>query len=153
MEKITGAGWRELQTQLEDFFEIVRMLLKYDEQTGRASRLEPHLHLLRKAVSQAPQSEVRVFLRDLGGWVYHVVVEWRCPIVQMTTTWVHEDGIRREREELFENTEHPVHGIVCVTDLFERACEIDLSGSGNVASSTLELIHESSAEVAESRAQ
>ncbi len=121
--------FRELTERKEDFLKIVQLLVEFDEKTGRYLKYkDPETHYMRRAVAACSPDHVRVFLRHLGGFIYAVVAEVRSAGGLTATAWVHEDGIRQERDGL--DGAHPVHGIVCVTDLYEEgAHEVDLAAS------------------------
>lgn len=119
-----GDSWRELVSRKEEFLKIVQLLVDFDEKTGRYTRYrDQETHFMRRAVACADQERVRIFLKHLGGYVYSIVAEVSSPGGVVATAWVHEDGIKQEREGA--DSLHPVHNIVCVSDLFEKAapCE------------------------------
>lgn len=114
--------WVELREEKGSFQSILRLLTDFDEQTGRYRRFgDPQTHFMRRALAVAEPEQLRIFLKRIGLYVYHVVVECIGPGGAVSTGWVHEDGIRAEREELSDQSAHPVHGILCLTDLYERA--------------------------------
>ncbi len=138
-----GSFWMELTGRKEEFRNIVRLLLDFDEKTGRYARYgDPETHYMRKAVAQSSDEKARVFLKELGGFVYHVVVEVRSSGGLVSTGWIHEDGIRSERESYCEDLSHPVHGIVCLSDLYQSSCrKISLdSGETCLDTATLDLL-------------
>ena len=119
--EITERRWRELISAREEFREILTLLTEFDEKTGRYRRFDhPETHFMRKALSLADPEALRIFLRPLGGFVYHVAAEYSSPAGQVITSWVHEDGIRAEREEFRDRHDHPVHKIRCLTDFIEE---------------------------------
>lgn len=83
--------------------------------------VEAEAHFMRKAVAVVNPKNLRVFISDLGGFVYHIVA-----VISgsgfLSTGWIHEDGIRTERE-MFPDLSHPVHSITCVSDLYEECSE------------------------------
>lgn len=129
---VAGA-WRELCERKRDFQDIMRLLIDYDERTGRFERYDgSELHYLRKTIALCREADLRIYLRSLGAFVYCVVGELRTAGARVATAWVHEDGIRAERE-VWTDPEHPVHGITCLTDLFQaasRALNLDLEAGG-----------------------
>ena len=115
--------WRELVGRKEEFQGIVRLLTEFDERTGRFRRFgDPETHYMRRALCVCDCDLMRVFFRALGGYVYQVAVELRSRSGSVATGWIHEDGIRAEREAFGAEPRHPVHGIVCLTDLYEDQC-------------------------------
>jgi hypothetical protein len=133
--------WREIISEKREFCGIVKLLVDFDEKTERFRRYaHPETHYMRKAVGVADPAFIRIFIRDCGGYVYHIVSEINTDAGFMSTFWIHEDGIRAEREILKDQLDHPVHSIVCVSDLYEYNSEpVDplLSGVGEV---TIELM-------------
>lgn len=119
--------WIELTSKREEFTKIVKLLVAFDQNTGRYARYENESsHWLRKAVSVAEPDALRVILKHLGGFVYSVVTEQRTESGFCVTCWVHEDGIRSEREDKMSEPRHPVHSIVCVSDLYQEGKPADL---------------------------
>lgn len=120
---VRRGDWRELVGRREEFQAIVRLLTEFDERTGRFRRFgDPETHYMRRALCVCDCEQLRVFFRALGGYVYRVAVELRGRCGSVATGWVHEDGIRGERETFAHESGHPVHGIVCLTDLYENDC-------------------------------
>ncbi len=119
--RVEDGVWAELESQKAEFQKIVRLLVEFDERTGRYRRFEdPENHFMRKAISIAQPELLRVFLRHLGGFVYFVVTELNTEHGSVSTSWVHEDGIQLERDEFGEQESHPVHSILCLTDLYRE---------------------------------
>lgn len=117
-----ASTWRELVRRKEEFLKIVQLLVDFDEKTGRYARYkDTETHYMRRAIASADPEKVRIFLRELGGFVYSIVAEVQSAGGLVATAWVHEDGIRQEREGA--EKKHPVHHIVCVTDLYESAAD------------------------------
>lgn len=113
--------WYEIDENKEEFQKIVKLLVDFDETTGRYRRYgDPETHFMRRSVSVADPEMLRVFLNHLGGYVYYIVVELKSQGGSISTSWIHEDGIRSERDEFREQKDHPVHGILCITDLAEK---------------------------------
>lgn len=104
------------------FQKIVALLTSFDERTGRHLRYnDQETHFARVALAKCREENVRFFIRDLGGYVYSVIGHIESNGTVLSTGWVHEDGIRQEREEYSADKDHPVHSIECLTDFFERA--------------------------------
>lgn len=112
--------WKEIVDRKGEFQEMLRLLLHFDERSGRyRDYSEPELHFMRKAVAVADPGGLRIYIRNLGARVYYVVVELQMGGGRMATAYVHEDGIRLEREERADDLQHPVHQITCLSDLYE----------------------------------
>lgn len=104
---------------------IVALLTSFDEKTGRYTPYnDPETHYARVALAKVTEENARFFIKDLGGFVYSVigVIEGKSCI--LATAWVHEDGIRQERETYSEDKGHPVHSIECMTDFCERSAKV-----------------------------
>jgi hypothetical protein len=114
--------WREVVDRKQDFLRILKLLVDFDEKTGLAHKYPaPEAHYIRHAIAVANPETTRIFLRRLKSFVYVVVAEHVSTAGMLVCTYVHEDGIRRERETAAQD--HPVHKIVCLTDLFETSLE------------------------------
>jgi len=133
--------WRELIGRKDEFSKIVQLLVEFDEKTGRNLRYsDPETHFMRRAIASAASEKVRYFLKDLGGFVYAIVAELQSSGGMTATAWIHEDGIRQERED--SEASHPVHKIVCVTDLFEADARECSPEESCVSGPTLDLLTE-----------
>ena len=118
--KAEAVVWKEIVDRKREFQEMLRLLLLFDERSGRYLEYnEPELHFMRKAAAVADPGLLRIYIRELRPCVYYVVAELQVGGGRLATSYVHEDGIRLEREERREDAEHPVHRITCLSDLFE----------------------------------
>ncbi|MCE9598384.1 MAG: hypothetical protein K8S54_10490 [Spirochaetia bacterium] len=114
--------WKELIRRKEEFLRILQLLVEFDERTGRHLKYEDgETHYLRRAVCTADPSRTRILIRDLGSYMYSVVCETRNTSALAVIAYIHEDGIRVERDKC--DPDHPTQSITCVTDLFEKATE------------------------------
>lgn len=110
---------------VEGFLDILSLLVRFDEQTGRTQRhAELEAHFMRKAVTHAPAEDVTVLLGRLEEALYYVVVRVDTRGGLLRTSWLHEDEIILERKSA--GPDHPVQGMLCMTDLFLSAEPIDL---------------------------
>lgn len=136
-----ASGWRELVKKKDEFLKIVQLLVDFDEKTGRYARYrDTETHFMRRAIACADPEKVRIFLKHLGGFVYSIVAEVHSPGGLVATAWVHEDGIRQEREGA--QKEHPVHSIVCVSDLFATETDVCEPQAALVSQAALDLMTE-----------
>ncbi|MCR9143938.1 MAG: hypothetical protein NXI24_16955 [bacterium] len=111
--------WKEIVDRKKEFQEMLRLLLHFDERSGRFREYsEPELHFMRKSAAVADAGGLRVYLRDLGARIYYVVLEVQLGGGRLSTAYVHEDGISLERANRCEEPEHPVHHVTCLTDLY-----------------------------------
>jgi len=132
--------WKELLLKKGEFQAIVRTLVKVDERFNYPSG-DPEGHFMRKAISFAREEHLRIFIRDTGGFVYQCVVELKTPHGSVMTVWIHEDEIPKERDALRDRPDHPVHTMVCVTDLYaEGTIECDSDALLAVESGTFDLL-------------
>lgn len=116
--------WKEITKRKEGFQALVAVLVDFDERTARYRRYgDPEQHFFRKAIALADPDDLRVFVRKLRGYVYFVVAEVRTECGFCATSWVHEDGVQLERDQLSSEPEHPVHGVNCLSDYYRRYSE------------------------------
>jgi len=110
--------WVEITERKQEFRQILKLLVEFDERTGRHARYsDPETHCMRKAISAADPDRTRILLNHLGGFVYNVVAQVETSVGLAISAYVHEDGIKAERAAQAEN--HPIQKIVCMTDLYE----------------------------------
>ncbi|MEQ9366379.1 MAG: hypothetical protein RIF32_19215 [Leptospirales bacterium] len=130
METMNNAAtYFEIVEQKEEYQNMVRLLLHFDERSGRFKAYsEPELHYMRKAATVCKPAHLRVFVRPLEDRIYGVVLEVRLGGGIMATAFVHEDGIAIEREERKSDPLHPVHNIVCLSDLLSGALPCPIAG-------------------------
>lgn len=118
-----SGGWVEIVERKSEFQSILKLLVEFDERTGRHQRYsDPESHYMRKACAVAPPESLRIFAKQMAEFVFHVVVRLDCASGHEITGWLHEDGIASERAGA--SPEHPVHRIVCLTDLFSGAVPV-----------------------------
>lgn len=116
--------WREIVGRIGEFQVITGMLVDFDERTARFELYSnAESHYLRKVVTICQAQHLRLFVRDEGSYLYTIVVEMRSPSGYIVATWVHEDGVQIERENFSDEPNHPVHGILCLTDLLQSGTE------------------------------
>ncbi|MBL8019724.1 MAG: hypothetical protein JNM27_08680 [Leptospirales bacterium] len=114
--------WKELVRRKEEYLRILRLLVEFDERTGRHLKYgDPETHYVRRSICIADPSRTRILIPDLGNFVYSVVCETRTASALAVIAYVHEDGIRIERDRY--EPDHPTHSITCLTDLFENDSE------------------------------
>lgn len=107
------------------FQKILALLTSFDEKTGRHIRFnDQESHFARVALAKVSEENVRFFIKDLGGFIYSVIGYIEGRSCTLATVWVHEDGIRQERDEHSEVKNHPVHSIECLTDLYGRSAAV-----------------------------
>lgn len=117
--------WKEIVKDKGELQNIVRILTDFDTRTGRVEHyVDQYTHYLRKAISVSLESETRIFVKYLSGFRFLVVGEIHGPCGFTATSWVHDDGIMNEREDKSGEPSHPVHSIVCLTDLYKEAVSL-----------------------------
>ncbi|MBI39218.1 MAG: hypothetical protein CMF59_18375 [Leptospiraceae bacterium] len=117
--------WRDIVRGKESFQEIVKMLVEFDERTGRHSYAPlKECHFMRKAISVAEPENLRILACSYPSHLFYVAARLSNQQGKLTTCWVHEDGVAAERKDRRDEPDHPVHQIVCMTDLFEQNSEI-----------------------------
>jgi len=128
-----SAGWVELTDRKEEFQKILRLLTDFTERIGSKDQALEEGHYCRKAISVVPNPEtnLQVFLRGTGVSVYLVLALLKNHHGLVVSAWFHEDGIFQEREKYRDNSDHPVHNIVCMTDL---ATHSSMPVQGNIHS-------------------
>lgn len=109
-------NWIEVKKGKEDFQKILKILIDFDEKTGRHVRED---HYFRKAISVCDISNLRIFMKETEKAFFSIVVELRSNGI-CVTSWLHEDGIALEREQFAADKRHPVHTIVCMTDIHRK---------------------------------
>ena len=117
--------WTELTEEKENFQRILRLLILEDEEKERPVKTgDWQNHYMRKAIAWGDAEGLRVFIRALGGFIYYVVAELHTTAGFVSSGWVHEDGIKAQRELREKYPYHPVHVITCMTDIYENHCEV-----------------------------
>ena len=120
------ANWRELIKNKHLFLNLLNLLIDHEE-ANKTEKNTPDFYL-RKAISVAEADDVRIYLRDLGGYLFHIVAELKIVSIFTATSWLHEDGIQMEREKSSTDVNNKAHKIICLTDMFINNTQIlDLS--------------------------
>ncbi|MBL8020251.1 MAG: hypothetical protein JNM27_11345 [Leptospirales bacterium] len=120
--KTNPENWRFLTLRRDEFSRILQLLVDFDESTGRAKRYrDPETHYMRRAIAVANPDQSRIFLRRIARDVFSIVAETKSDSGIVVTSLILEDGIHAERAT--KPAEHPVHQIICTSDLFQRDCE------------------------------
>ncbi|MBU41655.1 MAG: hypothetical protein CMN76_00430 [Spirochaetaceae bacterium] len=118
-------AWKEIKEGKEKFQEIIKMLVDFDERTGRHGYAPlKECHYMRKAIAVGEPSHIRILACSYPAFLYYVAAELSNDQGHVTTCWVHEDGVKAERKDRQDEPDHPVHGVLCMSDLFEQNAEI-----------------------------
>lgn len=126
-----GKIWRELKQGHGEFQKILRILVKHEKQKLKdENSLLNWLFYMREALCACDPKQLRLFLCNLGGYLFHIVAEAEGASGHLVTSWLHEDGIQAERDLNLLDKTHPVHHLVCMTDFYyESSRDIDLENS------------------------
>ena len=117
--KHQNRAWRELIKDRQEFQFILRLLVEQEERESFTNL--NWLFYTRRALCVCNPNIVRFFLRDLGGYLFHVVAQLETVEAKLATSWLHEDGIQLERDAYFTVKDHPVHKILCLNDLYSKS--------------------------------
>ena len=122
MSKEEFQEWREVIEMREEFFLLLKLMILLDKQTADDGDMELSLnHLLRVAFSQTEHLETsRVCIRHSGGNRFYVVGQFTSLQGAVMTTWIFEDNVLKEREEIKDDPEHPVHEFPCIVDIWNH---------------------------------
>ena len=113
------------EADCDELQKITKLLVEFDERTGRYKHYKEQAnHYARKAIAEA--GSVNFIVSHIDNFVYSIIAEIKTSGCHIVTAWIHEDGIRVERIEQADNKQHPVHNLVCVSDLFDRAVPADM---------------------------
>ena len=129
--------WVEIVERKKEFQDILKLLVEFDERTGRHQRYsDPESHYMRKACVVASAESLKIMARRIDEFVFYIVVRLECASGHEITGWVHEDGIAAER--VTASPAHPVHRIVCLTDLFSGAVPVSIGDQDSCLRTLLE---------------
>ncbi|MFN3604134.1 MAG: hypothetical protein ACK4UJ_05460 [Leptonema sp. (in: bacteria)] len=113
---------RELKIQKEEFFKILKEILDWEEKHFPVvSLLENNDRKLKRLFLELPYDKVTITILKLEPFVYFVVIQYKTVSGEVTTNWIHEDIIAKERLLLYKNSENICHKIITLTDLYELA--------------------------------
>ncbi len=114
--------WRQLEDHNSAFQHILRLLIKHEQEFEKENL--SWLFYIRKAVSLCDPQVLWVFMHSLGGYLFHVVVQIEVSGLRLATSWLHEDGIQSERDARTNQKDHPIHHILCLSDLYAKHTKI-----------------------------
>jgi len=120
LQKESNAWRRLLSNAHQEFQNILSIILEFDEKTGKDTEyLDSDRYLIRKALTRAEPETLNIYVQLQPGetYTYHVVCESKGIGYYIATSWIHEDGIRYERDRCDED--HPVFNLVCLSDLYK----------------------------------
>jgi hypothetical protein len=112
---------RELKARKEDFIKILKDLILWEEQFESKSISSKENYKIRKLLSELPPKKLKITFLKLDDNIFYVVVQFKSFSGEISTSWIHEDNIYKERILNFENKEHLSHKIICLTDLYNIA--------------------------------
>lgn len=105
-------------SRIEPFQHILNVLVRFDERHLTDDR---HCHYMRRAVAMAPANDLTIVLGRIEDGVYCVFVNLDSRLGYLRTSYIHEDDIYIERQIEADNDDHPVHQLLCLTDLFVKS--------------------------------
>ncbi len=111
---------RELKTHKEEFIKILKDIILWEKEYKKYPE-EDENYKIRKTISELPSDKLKITFLKLDTSLYYVVVKYNSLQGEISTSWIHEDEIFRERQLYFNNKKHISHTIVCLTDLYEIA--------------------------------
>ena len=82
---------------IEEFQEILHILVDFENATKESIR-DDWPSFLRKALCYCQTKEIRIFIRHLEGYLFHIVAQAERIGGQMSVSWLHEDAIQEERD-------------------------------------------------------
>lgn len=117
--KVPPREWREVVEMKDEFQKILKIMSAFEGHIGRYQEsAEPELYFLRKAVSVCPLEMTRAFIREIGADNFYVILEMDVGGGYCATGYIHEDGLHQEKVERAEESEHPIHKMVSMTDIY-----------------------------------
>lgn len=118
MKANTNNVWKKVGSkQVEDFQKMLKVLVRFYDAVLSEREEKNESHEFRKALSEMTDTKkVEIYLRKFGKYEYLVYAD----VNGETESWIHVDGIAEEREQL-KGKDHPVHTIVCMSDIYKKA--------------------------------
>lgn len=120
MKASTNNVWKKVGSkQVEDFQKILKVLVRFHDAVlseGEKSQSHEFRKRLSEMVVMERTRKVQIYLRKFGKYEYLVYADMNGE----TESWLHVDGIAEEREQL-KGKDHPVHTIVCMSDIYKKA--------------------------------
>ncbi len=117
---------RELKTHKEDLYKILKDMLEWEEKNYRVvSYVEANDRNLKKLFLELHPNKVRITLLKLDTFLYFVVLQYKTFSDEITTSWIHEDLVYKERCILKNKPENISHQLITLTDLYELAEPIE----------------------------
>jgi len=116
--------WMTLTSNVREFLHILKVLNRFYDSHGVPNTTECHL-FRKRMVEVGDPSLMHIHICKIGS--YEFLIHCRLVGENKESTWIHVDGIAEERERLIKISidNHPVFGIACMTDLFEKYTEPD----------------------------
>ena len=118
MKANTNTVWKKVGSkQVEDFQNILKVLVRFYDTVLSEREEKNQSHEFRKKLSEMTDTKkVEIYLRKFGKYEYLIYAD----VNGEADSWIHVDGIAEEREQL-KGKDHPVHAIVCMSDIYKKA--------------------------------
>lgn len=111
---------RELKIKKQDFFKILKDILEwYEKHSEVLSNLEKNDIKLKKIFLESPPEKIKIVLIKLDVTTYYVILQMKTISGEISTSWIHEDEVYKERILLKNNPNHICHKITSLSDLYE----------------------------------
>lgn len=115
---------RELKTNKEKFVKILKDLLHWERKYKNMNSHNLENYKIKKLISEMNPNKLYITFLKLDEHVYYVVVKYQSINGEISTSWIHEDDIYRERLLNFNDKNHISFNIDCLTDLYNIATPI-----------------------------
>lgn len=116
---------RELKTKKEKFVKILKDLIQWEEKYKDINSHNLENYKIKKLISEMNPNKLNITFLKLDEHTYYVVVKYQSINGEISTSWVHEDDIYRERLLNFNNKKHISFNTDCLTDLYNIAVPIN----------------------------
>lgn len=111
---------RELKIKKEDFFKILKDILEwYEKHSEVLSDLEKNDIKLKKLFLESHPEKIKIVLLKLDVTTYFVILQMKTISGEISTSWIHEDEVYKERIFLKNNPDHICHKVISLSDLYE----------------------------------
>ncbi|MCS7206117.1 MAG: hypothetical protein NZ853_10515 [Leptospiraceae bacterium] len=111
---------RELKTHKEAFLKILKEILRWEEKEIN-TELTKDDYKIRKLISEMPPNKLKISFLKLEEAIYYVVIRYETANGEISTSWIHEDEVFKERLIFSYDKNHLSHQVPCLTDLYQIA--------------------------------
>ncbi len=121
---------RELKIRKKDFQIILKAVVQWERENLSEESVG---YKIRKLLTEVSPQNLIITMLKLEEAVYYVVVRFYSGEGEISTSWIHEDDIYRERLFYANDKNHLSHKIVCLTDLYEISEIVKSENSKKIA--------------------